>query len=140
MVDARRQSRARDSDNGVDRMNSRRKGKTGELALVRKLKEYGFDVRRSQQYCGINDDADIVGIEGLHIECKYTAQGHGSTYDWIDQAKRDTKEDIPVVMHKKVSKEYRGNEWLVTLTLEDFMSIYSEVWTKSDKEGANISV
>jgi len=121
-------------------MNSRRKGKTGELALVRKLKEYGFDVRRSQQYCGINDDADIVGIEGLHIECKYTAQGHGSTYDWIDQAKRDTKEDIPVVMHKKVSKEYRGNEWLVTLTLEDFMSIYSEVWTKSDKEGANISV
>ena len=140
MVDARRQGRARDNDNGVDRMNSRRKGKTGELALVRKLKEYGFDVRRSQQYCGINDDADIVGIEGLHIECKYTAQGHGSTYDWIDQAKRDTKEDIPVVMHKKVSKEYRGNEWLVTLTLEDFMSIYSEVWTKSDKEGANISV
>lgn len=40
-------------------MNSRRKGKTGELALVRKLKEYGYDVRRSQQYAGINSDADI---------------------------------------------------------------------------------
>lgn len=39
-------------------MNSRRKGKEGELALVRKLKEYGYDVRRSQQYAGINNDAD----------------------------------------------------------------------------------
>ena len=108
-------------------MNSRRKGKEGELSLVRKLKEYGYDVRRSQQYAGINNDADVVGIEGMHIECKYTANGHGKTYDWIDQAKSDSKEDeIPVVMHKRVSKEYRGSEWLVTLTLDDFMSIWSE--------------
>ncbi len=107
-------------------MNSRRKGKTGELALVRKLKEYGYDVRRSQQYAGINNDADVVGIDHLHIECKYTAQGHGNTYDWIDQAKRDKRPDeIPVVMHKKVSKEYKGNEWLVTMTLDDFMQIWS---------------
>ena len=108
-------------------MNSRRKGKEGELSLVRKLKEYGYDVRRSQQYAGINNDADVVGIEGMHIECKYTANGHGKIYDWIDQAKSDSKEDeIPVVMHKRVSKEYRGSEWLVTLTLGDFMSIWSE--------------
>lgn len=110
-------------------MNSRKKGKTGELALVRRLKEYGYDVRRSQQYCGINSDADVVGIEHMHIECKYTAQGHGKTYEWLDQAQRDSKEnEVPVVMHKRVSKEYQGNEWLVTLTLKDFI----EVWTKSD--------
>lgn len=30
-------------------MNSRRKGKEGELALVRKLKEYGYDVRRNYE-------------------------------------------------------------------------------------------
>ena len=108
-------------------MNSRRKGKTGELSLVRKLKEYGYDVRRSQQYAGANNDADVVGIDGLHIEVKYCAQGHGMTYDWIDQAKRDSKEtEIAAVFHKKVSKEYRGNEWLVTLTLDDFMKIWSE--------------
>ena len=108
-------------------MNSRRKGKDGELALVRKLKEYGYDARRSQQYAGINSDADVVGINGLHIECKYTANGHGKTYEWIDQAERDKRPDeIPVVMHKKVSKEYRGNEWLVTMALEDFMKIWSE--------------
>lgn len=107
-------------------MNSRRKGKTGELALVRKLKEYGYDVRRSQQYAGINSDADVVGIDHLHIEAKYRQNGHGQTYEWLDQAKREARPDeIPVVMHKKVSKEYRGNEWLVTMTLEDFITIWS---------------
>lgn len=108
-------------------MNSRRKGKEGELALVRKLKEYGYDVRRSQQYAGINSDADVVGIDHLHIEAKYRQNGHGQTYEWMDQAKREARPDeIPVVMHKKVSQEYRGNEWLVTMTLEDFMKIWSE--------------
>ena len=108
-------------------MNSRRKGKTGELALVRKLKEYGYDVRRSQQYSGINSDADVVGIDHLHIEAKYRQNGHGQTYEWLDQAKREARPDeIPVVMHKKVSQEYRGNEWLVTITLDDFMKIWSE--------------
>lgn len=107
-------------------MNSRRKGKEGELALVRKLKEYGYDVRRSQQYAGINSDADVVGIDHLHIEAKYRQNGHGQTYEWLDQAKREARPDeIPVVMHKKVSKEYRGNEWLVTMTLEDFITIWS---------------
>ena len=108
-------------------MNSRRKGKDGELALVRKLKEYGYDVRRSQQYAGINSDADVVGIDHLHIEAKYRQNGHGQTYEWLDQAKREARPDeIPVVMHKKVSKEYRGNEWLVTMTLEDFITIWRE--------------
>ena len=108
-------------------MNSRRKGKTGELALVRKLKEYGYDVRRSQQYAGINHDADVVGIDGMHIECKYTANGHGSAYEWLDQAMRDKRPgEIPVVMHKKVSKEYRGNEWIVTMQLDDFIRIWRE--------------
>lgn len=107
-------------------MNSRRKGKEGELALVRKLKEYGYDVRRSQQYAGINSDADVVGIDHLHIEAKYRQNGHGQTYEWLDQAKREARPDeIPVVMHKKVSKEYRGNEWLVTMTLDDFMKVWS---------------
>ena len=105
-------------------MNSRQKGKRGELALVNRLKEYGFDVRRSQQYAGINHDADVVGIDGLHIECKYTANGHGSTYEWLEQAIRDKREEeIPVVMHKKISKTDRGNDWLVTMSLDDFIGL-----------------
>ena len=106
-------------------MDSRQKGKRGELALVKALKEYGYNVRRSQQYAGINHDADVVGIDGLHIECKYTANGHGSAYEWIEQSASDKREDeIPVVMHKKISKTARGNDWLVTMRLDDFIEIW----------------
>ena len=50
--------------------NSRRKGTAGEIELAKELRKYGFDTRRGQQYCGANGDADVVGIPGLHIECK----------------------------------------------------------------------
>lgn len=98
------------------------------LEAIEKLREYGYEARRGQQFSGANGDPDVVTNMGhIHIECKVTANGHGSTYDWIDQAKRDKKPDeIPVVMHKKVSKEYRGYKWLVTMTLDDFMKIWSE--------------
>ena len=42
-------------------MNSRTKGKAGELELSKVLKTYGYDTRRGQQYCGANGDADVVG-------------------------------------------------------------------------------
>ena len=109
-------------------INSRRKGAEGERSLCRKLREYGYEARRGQQYAGANGDPDVVtNMEGIHIEVKYCAQGHGSTYDWIDQARRDSREgEISAVFHKKVSKEYRGNPWLVTLPIDDFMKIWSE--------------
>ena len=50
-------------------MNSKRKGKRGELELAKKLKECGFSARRGQQYSGIGGD-DVVGLDGIHIECK----------------------------------------------------------------------
>lgn len=51
-------------------MNSRNKGAKGELELAEKLRGLGFKTRRGQQYSGANGDADVVGIDGLHIECK----------------------------------------------------------------------
>ena len=51
-------------------MNSRRKGKEGELELAKKLREYGYGCRRGQQYSGANGDADVIGLPGIHIECK----------------------------------------------------------------------
>ena len=117
-------------------MNSRQKGKRGELTLVNRRKEYGFNVRRSQQYAGINHDADVVGIDGLHIECKYTANGHGSTYEWLEQAVRDKREEeVPVVIHRKVSKNNRGNDWLVTMSLDDFVKLWKGEENGSNREG-----
>lgn len=37
-------------------MNSRNKGKNGELELASILREYGYNARRGQQYCGANGD------------------------------------------------------------------------------------
>lgn len=51
-------------------MNSRNKGAAGERELAKVLKGYGYDCRRGQQYCGANGDEDVVGLPGLHIECK----------------------------------------------------------------------
>lgn len=104
-------------------VNGKRKGKTGELELARKLKEYGYDARRSVQYNGKEEDgqADLLGLPGIHIECKRTERL--SLYDAVNQAKRDSKgkNQIPVVFHRK-----NNSEWLVIMPLGDFMEIYRE--------------
>jgi len=100
--------------------NSRAKGARGERELSSKLKEYGYETRRGQQYCGANGDADVVGLPGVHIECKRVE--HLNLYNAIAQAKADAKnKEIPTIFHRK-----DNHEWLVTLTLEDYMKIYEE--------------
>lgn len=99
-------------------MNSKEKGARGERELAKKLYEYGYDTRRSQQYCGANGDADVVGIDGLHIECKRVERLNLT--DAMDQAKRDARSgEMPVVMHRK-----NHEEWKVTLRLDDFMKLW----------------
>lgn len=51
-------------------MNSRQKGAGGEREPSRILREYGYNCRRGQQYSGANGDADVIGLLGVHIECK----------------------------------------------------------------------
>ena len=101
-------------------MNSRNKGKRGELELAKKLREYGYDSRRGQQYSGANGDADVVGLPGIHIECKRVEKLN--IYDAISQAKHDAKaEEMPVVVHRK-----NNSEWLVTLPLDDWIKLYRD--------------
>lgn len=101
-------------------MNSREKGKRGELELCKLLREHGYDTRRGQQYCGANGDADVVGLPGIHIECKRVERLN--IYDAMTQAKADKRDmEIPIVCHRK-----NNCGWLVTLEFEDFMRIYKE--------------
>ena len=100
--------------------NSREKGKRYERHVASLFKEECYDARRGQQFCGINGDADVIGIPGIHIECK--AVERLNLYDWIAQAKRDAREgEIPVVIHKK---NYCAD--LVTMTFEDWIKLYRE--------------
>lgn len=100
--------------------NSKQKGARGERELSSKLKEYGYNTRRGQQYCGANGDADVIGLVGIHIECKRVERLN--IYDAISQAKSDAKEgELPTVFHRK-----DRSEWLVTMTFDDWMKLYKE--------------
>ena len=102
-------------------VNSKAKGARFERHLASKFREYGFDCRRGQQYCGANGDADVVGLPGIHVEAKH--QERMQLYDWMAQAKRDAagKGNLPAVFHKKNNAEI-----LVTMRLEDWMNLYRE--------------
>ena len=107
-------------------MNSKRKGKRGELELAKKLQEYGFETRRGQQYSGIGGD-DVVGLEGIHIECKRVERLN--VYDAMKHACKDAEADeLPAVFWRK-NKE----QWLVTMALCDWIELYKG-WLWSEKE------
>ena len=99
-------------------MNSRRKGADGERELAQVLKRLGFETRRGCQYSAANGDADVVGVEGLHIECKRVEKLNIDTA--MQQSRRDAREnEIPVVMHRKNHKT-----WLVTMDLVEFIRLW----------------
>lgn len=103
-------------------VNSKQKGARFERSLASKFREYGYDARRTAQYCGNTGDAsDVVGLPGLHIEAKH--QERMSLYEWMAQAKRDAEGTgrLPAVFHKKNNASI-----LVTMELEDFMNLYRE--------------
>lgn len=102
-------------------MNSRQKGKTGERELAKVLRSYGYDARRGVQYSGLMGDADVVGVDGLHIECKRAEQVRDEVF--LQQAERDARKGtIPVVMYRR-----NGENWKATLRLNMFMIIWNEL-------------
>ena len=114
-------------------MNSREKGKRGEIELSHILNAYGYETRRSQQFSGANGDADVVGLPGIHIEVKRVEKLN------IDKALKQSIDDsyadelkqgidlIPAVFHRSNDDRKKGSTkgvWKVTLRLKDFMEIY----------------
>lgn len=111
------QSSQRGDDMGK---SQREKGKRGERQLARRLREYGYDARRGQQYCGVSGDADVIGLPGVHIEVKRTERL--SLYDALSQAKGDARPgEMPIVVHRR-----NNCEWVVIQPLEDWIKIYRE--------------
>ena len=101
-------------------MNSRQKGARGERELASKLRDYGYESRRGQQFSGANGDPDVIGLSGIHIECKRVERLN--IEDAMAQAKRDAREnEIPAVFHRK-----NHCEWLVTMELDQWIELYRE--------------
>ena len=107
------------------KINSKSKGKRGELEFAKLCKSYGYDCRRSQQFAGMNGDADVVGLNGIHIEVKRVENLNISKA--MEQSIRDNKNnDIPIVAHRK-----NNEEWLITMKAEDWFKLY-ERWKKNE--------
>lgn len=101
-------------------MNSRAKGKRGELELAKDLRRYGFDARRGQQFAGANGDADVVGVPGFHIEVKRREKLN--IEEALQQAERDAKDGAtPIVAHRR-----NAETWKVTMRLDRFVAIIKE--------------
>lgn len=97
---------------------SKEKGKAGEREWSSKCREQGYDTHRGQQFCGINGDADVVGLPGIHSEVKRVEKLN--LYDAMEQSIRDAKEDeIPIVAHRK-----NNCDWIVTMGYEDWFKLY----------------
>ena len=108
-------------------INSKDKGKRGELELVHKLNDLGFDTRRTAQFNGKEQGslADLVGIDGVHIECKRNERLNVDNA--MEQAIRDCSEgETPMVFHRK-----NGKPWMVTMLLADWAHrehVYQKEW------------
>ena len=106
-------------------INSKEKGKKGELELAKILKDkYGFECRRSQQFCGKGgESADVIGLPFIHIECKRVEKLNID--EALNQAINDCKQGmIPAVFHRK-----NKTKWKVTMDLDDFMLLYGEYYS-----------
>ena len=98
----------------------REKGKRGERELAGILRENGFDTRRGQQYNGADGSADVIGLPGVHIECKRTERLN--VCEAVQQAQRDARPgEAPAVF----SRKNRG-PWLVTMPLTDWLKLYQK--------------
>ena len=102
-------------------MNSKQKGKRGELEWASFCRQQGDECRRTSQYCGNTGDAsDVVGLPGIHQEVKRVERLN--IEEAMSQAVRDSQgSKIPVVAHRK-----NGQGWLVTMRAEDWFSLYRE--------------
>lgn len=102
-------------------MNSKRKGKAGELEFARLCRDNGYDARRTAQYCGnTGEAADVIGLPGIHVEVKRVERLN--VQEAVDQAKRDSNPgEIPAVFHRR-----NRCEWLVTMKASDWFNLYRE--------------
>ena len=100
---------------------SQQKGRSGEIELCSRLRDYGFDVRPGKAV-SYGSTPDLVGLASVHVEVKRTERLN--LYSAMEQSQRDSirfKDGLPTVFHRK-----NRRDWLVTMTLDDWIKIYNK--------------
>ena len=100
---------------------SQRKGRAGELELAQLLQGYGYDVQPGQAV-SYGATPDLVGLSGVHIECKRNERLN--VPEAMAQAARDAdrfRDRAPAVFHRR-----NRSGWLVTMQICDWMEMYQK--------------
>lgn len=103
-------------------IKSQRKGRSGELELVRVLNEYGIQAEPGDPV-SYGRTPDVVGVPGIHPEVKRVESLNVTKA--MMQAIRDSQkfgDGAPAVFHRK-----NRTQWLVTMTLKDWIQLYKGV-------------
>jgi Holliday junction resolvase len=110
-------------------INSRQKGACGERELARALGDVlGVELRRGQQFCGLAGNADVIGVDGLHLEVKRTEKLQ--LYPAMKQATRDAKPGcVPVVAHRR-----NREGWLLCVRLEDVIEFARRIASATENQ------
>ena len=108
-------------------INSKQKGKRGELYVVNKFKDNGFKCNRTAQFKGNTGRADdIEGIDYIHCEVKFVEKLNLS--EAMNQAIRDNlasdRQAFPTVFHKK-----NYQELMVTMQFSTWIKLYNSFYS-----------
>ena len=103
-------------------MNSKRKGKIGELQWRDQLRAAGYiQARRGQQFSGSPDSPDVVcpELDQYHFETKRVERLN--IVHAMAQAIGDAGAKIPIVAHRR-----NNSIWLVTMRADDWFRLIHE--------------
>ena len=99
--------------------SQQRKGRGGELELVKLLNDYDIPARPGDPV-SFGSVPDVIGVAGIHCEVKRVE--HLNIDNAMDQAVRDAEkfgDGMPTVFHRK-----NRRNWLVTMRLTDWLTLY----------------
>ena len=99
--------------------SARRKGRDYESEVRRYIGQF-FEIINSNQSGYEGDDWRLPAFDWLSGETKYRREDRLGS--WIDQAKKNSKGLVGVVVHKRWGKGDPA-EAFVTMRLEDFLTI-----------------
>lgn len=103
-------------------MNQQRKGRAGELELVRVLRGHGISAEPGEPV-SYGKTPDVVGVPGIHVEVKRVEKLN--VPEAMNQSIRDSekfRDGLPALFHRR-----NRSPWLVTMRLDDWVKLY-EIW------------
>lgn len=98
---------------------SQKKGRSGEMEIVRIFQAYGIDAQPGQAV-SYGSTPDVMNIPHIHPEVKRVERLNVS--EAMAQAVRDSEkfhDGMPVLFHRR-----NRQNWLCTMRLSDWMSLY----------------